>query len=178
VRQRILAQVREPFLSELAAYWRTYQSRNEAEARAICQAEGIRSRRFLEPASATTWPPSVPAGTTTEAKFTAGAGKKVALPLPNNVGREQYVDFRLVLTVEGVPWRGTVLVLLRCLDGIPLEINRWRLHGRWGLPQRLKGQIDGALINARGIDALWLTATKAPPSVTISGSYEARVVSA
>ena len=51
VRQRILAHVREPFLSELAAYWRTYQSRNEAEARAIYLAEGIRSRRLLERAS-------------------------------------------------------------------------------------------------------------------------------
>ena len=159
VRQRILAQLREPFLSELAAYWRTYQSRNEAEARAIYQAEGIRSRRFLEPASA----PSVPAGTTTGAKFAAvPLEEKVTLPLPGNVGRGQAIAFRLVLNVRGLPWRGTVLVLPRCLDGIPLEINRWRLHGRWGLPQRLKGQIDGALISARGIDALWLTTTKAP----------------
>jgi Uncharacterised nucleotidyltransferase len=179
VRQRILAQVREPFMSELAAYWRTYQSRNEAEARAIYQAEGIRSRRLFGPASPPSRLPSAPASTTTEAKFTALAlEEKIALPLPNNVGREQHVEYRLVLKVRGLPWRGTVLVLLRCLDGIPLEINRWRLHGRWGLPQRLKGQIDGALINARGIDGLWLTATKAPPSVTISGSYEARVVSA
>ena len=92
------------------------------------------------------------------------------------VGREQEIDYRLVLKVRGLPWRGTVLVLLRCLDGVPLEIGRWRLHGRWGLPQRLKGRIDGALINARGIDALWLTATKAPPGVTISGSYKAWIV--
>ena len=177
VRQRILAHVREPFLSELAAYWRTYQSRNEAEAGAIYRAEGIRSRRLLERAAAPEPHPSVPAGTTTEAKFTAvPMEKKLSLPLPGNVGREQCIDFRLVLKVRGLPWRGTVLVLLRCLDGIPLEINRWRLRGRWGLPQRLKGQIDGALISARGIDALWLMAKKAPPGVTLSGSFEARVV--
>ena len=46
--QRLLAQSREPFLGELAAYWRTYQNRNDAEARAIYQAEGIRSRKALK----------------------------------------------------------------------------------------------------------------------------------
>lgn len=118
----------------------------------------------------------MPAGTATKAKFTVPLEKKVTLPLPGDLGREQAIDYRLVLKVRGLPWRGTVLVLLRCLDGVPLEIGRWRLHGRWGLPQRLKGRIDGALINARGIDALWLTATKAPPGVTISGSYKAWIV--
>jgi hypothetical protein len=44
------------------------------------------------------------------------------------------------------------------------------------MPRRLTGKINGALIMARGIDALWLMAKKAPPGVTLSGSFEARVV--
>lgn len=177
VLQRILACVREPFLSELAAYWRTYRSRNEEEARAIYLAERIRSRQFLERGAPQRPPSGAPAGTRTKAAFAAvPLEEKVTLPLPKNVGRKQSIDFRLVLKVRGVPRHQTVLILLRCLDGIPLEIKRWRLRGRWGIPQKLTGNIDGALIMGRGIDELGLTATKASPGVTVSGNFEARIV--
>jgi hypothetical protein len=102
--------------------------------------------------------------------------EKVTLPLPRDVGPGQSIDFRLTLRLNGLPLRQTVLVLLRCLDGVPLEIDRWRLRGRWIMPRRLTGKINGALIMARGIDTLWLMAKKAPPGVTLSGSFEARVV--
>jgi putative nucleotidyltransferase-like protein len=175
-RQRLLAHAREPFLGELAAYSRTYQNRNEAEARAIYLAEGIRSRKSLQRV-----PPDPDTGareTTTRAELAdVPLGKKVALPLPRNVGRDQSIDYRLVLKIRGLPWPTRVLVVLGCLDGVPLEINRWRLQGRWGLRQTLKGQIDGALINGRGIDALWVKVSrKAQRSIRVSGFFETRIV--
>ena len=178
-RQRLLAHAREPFLDELGAYWRTYQNRNAAEAHAIYQAEGIRSRKSLQRVPPDPDPPpGVASETTTRAELaTVPLAKKVALPLPSNVGREQAIDYRLVLKIKGLPWRARMLVILGCLDGVPLEINRWRLHGRWGLRQTLKGRIDGALINGRGIDALWVKASKtAAPGARISEIFEARIV--
>jgi len=177
VLHRLLTHVREPFQSELAAYWRTYRSRNEAEARAIYLAESIRSRRLVEGVSSQQPHRGASSAPNTKARFNAVAlEEKVTLPLPRDVGPGQSIDFRLTLRLNGLPLRQTVLVLLRCLDGVPLEIDRWRLRGRWIMPRRLTGKINGALIMARGIDALWLMAKKAPPGVTLSGSFEARVV--
>jgi hypothetical protein len=177
VLHRLLTHVREPFQSELAAYWRTYRSRNEAEARAIYLAESIRSRRLVEGVPSQQPHRGASSAPNTKARFNAVAlEEKVTLPLPRDVGPGQSIDFRLTLRLNGLPLRQTVLVLLRCLDGVPLEIDRWRLRGRWIMPRRLTGKINGALIMARGIDALWLMAKKAPPGVTLSGSFEARVV--
>ena len=175
--QRLLEQSREPFRGELAAYWRTYQNRNEAEARAIYQAESIRSRKALQRTPPDPQP-SAALETTVKAKFTdVPLSKKAALPLPVHTGERQAIDYRLSLKIRGLPLRSTVIVTLGCLDGGGLEINRWRLRGMWGLRRTLKGCIDGALINARGIDALWVKASrKASRRVTISGAFEARVV--
>ena len=122
-RQRLLAHAREPFLGELAAYWRTHQNRNAAEARSIYLAEGIRSRKSLQRVPPDADPhPGVAPETTTKAELTAvPLAKKVALPLPSNVGPEQAIEYRLVLKIKGLPWRARMLVILGCLDGVPLR---------------------------------------------------------
>ena len=58
---------------------------------------------------------------------------------------------------------------LRSIDGVSTA------GGDFG--GTLKGRIDGSLINGRGIDALWVKASKtAAPGARMSGFFEARIV--
>jgi hypothetical protein len=162
VTERIVGQVREPFLSEFAAYYRTYVSKVAEECRAIYQAECIRSRRFTERVSS----PHKAAGRQTQINTTLTeirAGKKVVLPIPSGVRSTDRVHFGLLLE-PAEEWRrapswalGTsALVLLRCFDEFPLELGRLVVQRTQNGRQELRGEIDGSLVVGRGIDELWL----------------------
>jgi hypothetical protein len=167
VTDRIVAQVREPFVSEFAAGYRG-DTEIPAEWRAIYQAECIRSRRFLERAS---MPQVVRGQSRVSATLTdIKVGEKIALPMPLGVGPTDRIQFRLLLEADD-EWRNarslaagtSANVLLRCFDNSPLEFGRLRIRRKRGSPQELKGEIDGALVVGRGIDQLWLKVTIADP---------------
>jgi hypothetical protein len=165
--ERIARQVREPFLSEFAAYGRTSNFEVAEECRAIYQAECIRSRRFIEQVSSS----RKVAGRESRINATLPeikAGQKVVLPMPSGVRPTDRVQFRLLLEVAD-EWRNTsslvlgtsALVRLRCGDAgvFELELGRWVVGRKQGRPQELRGDIDGSLVVARGIDELWLYVT-------------------
>jgi Uncharacterised nucleotidyltransferase len=165
VTERIAGQVREPFLSEFAAYYRTGVPEVAEECRAIYQAECIRSRRFIERVSS----PRKVAGRQSQINATLTeikAGQKVVLPMPSGVRPTDRVQFRLLLEVAD-EWRNasslvlgtSALVLLRCFDGFPLELGRLVVRRKQSGPQELRGEIDGSLVVGRGIDELWLHVT-------------------
>jgi hypothetical protein len=166
---RIVGQVREPFLSEFAANYRTFVSEVPTECRAIYQAECIRSRRFIERVST---PRKVARrrSRVNAALTDIKAGQKILLPMPSGVGRTDRIQFRLLLEVAD-EWRNasslttgpSALVLLRCFDNIPLELGRLLVRRKQSEPQELRGEIDGALVVGRGIDQLWLKVTPADP---------------
>lgn len=163
--ERIVGQVREPFLSEFAACYRTYVSKVAEECRAIFQAEFIRSRRFIERVSS---PPKV-AGRQPQINTTLPeirAGQKVVLPMPSGVRPSDRVHFRLLLeAADG--WRSapswlfgtSALVLLRCFDEFPFELGRLVVQRKQSGRQELRGEIDGSIVVGRAIDELWLHVT-------------------
>ena len=164
VTERIIRQVREPFVSEFAACYRTYVSEVAEECRAILQAECIRSRRFIERVSS----PRKVAGRQTKINLTLTeirAGQKVVLPMPTGVRPADRVHFRLQLEVAD-EWRNSsrtlgtsALVLLRCFDEFPLELGRLVVQRKQSERKELRGEIDGSLVVGRGIDELWLHVT-------------------
>jgi hypothetical protein len=167
VTERIAGQVREPFLSEFAAYHRTWEFDVAEECRAICQAERIRSRHFIERVSSSREEASGKSGvnaTLPEIK----AGQKVVLPMPSGVRPTDRVQFRLLLEVAD-EWRNgssrflgtSAIVRLLNVDSdvFPLELGRWAVRRKRGGPQELRGEIDGSLVVGRGIDELWLYVT-------------------
>jgi Uncharacterised nucleotidyltransferase len=167
VTRRIAGQVREPFLSEFAAYYRTWEFKDAEECRAICQAECIRSRHFIQRVPSSSKVVSrkrLVNVTLPEIK----AGQKVVLPIPPGVRPTDRVQFRLLLEVAD-EWRkgssrvlGTsAIVRLRNVDGdvFPLELGRWVVRRKQGQPQELRGEIDGSLVVGRGIDEVWLYVT-------------------
>ena len=167
VTERIAEQVREPFLSESAAYYRTWDFREEEECRAVYQAECIRSRHFIERVSGS----PMAAGAKTRVNATLPeikAGQKVVLPMPSGVRPTDRVQVRLLLEVADGWHNGSSRVLgtsaivrLRNFDGdvCPLELGRWVVRRKQGGPQELRGEIDGNLVVGRGIDELWLYVT-------------------
>jgi hypothetical protein len=172
VTDRILTQVREPFVSEFTAGYRG-DTEIPAEWRAIYQAECIRSRRFLQRASI----PREVAGGQSRVSATVSAtltdvkvGQKIALPMPSGVVPTDRIQFRLLLEAAD-EWRNArslaagkfANVLLRCFDNAPLEFGRLRIRRKRGKLQELTGEIDGALVVGRGIDQLWLKVTIADP---------------
>jgi Uncharacterised nucleotidyltransferase len=164
VMERIAGQVREPFLSEFAAYYRGDFEVAE-ECRAIYQAECIRSRRFIERVSSSRKPARRKSrinATLPEIK----AGRKIVLPMLSGVRPTDRVQFRLLLEVAD-EWRNasslvlgtSALVRLLSVEGVfPLELGRWVVRRKHG-PQELRGDIDGSLVVGRGIDELWLYVT-------------------
>jgi hypothetical protein len=171
VLKRIARQVRRPFSTEFAAVHRTYDTKNRAESRAIYYAECIRSRRMI---GRVTRPQAPELNKTTETVFANVQPKeKVYLEMPA-VDPGESVAFRLAIEVEGLPPRTSAGLLLRCFEGIPLEIARLVVKSKQG-PQKLNGRINGALIAAREIDKLWLMLRKAPSGVTLRGSFRASV---
>jgi hypothetical protein len=173
VMQRIVGQVREPFLTEFAARYRHHVSEVAEECHAIFQAECIRSRHFIERLPS---PPKV-AGRKTQINARLNeirAGQKVVfLPMPSEVRSTDRVHFRLLLEAAdewrsassshplGSSWvSGTcALVLLRCFDGFPLELGRLVVRRKQSGRQELRGEIDGSLVVGSGIDELWLHVT-------------------
>lgn len=163
VMQRIVGQVREPFLTEFAARYRQPVSEVAEECHAIFQAECIRSRHFIERLSS----PHKVAGRKTQinARLTEiRPGQKVVLPMPSEVRPTDRVHFRLLLEAAD-EWRsassswefGTcALVSLRCFD-FPLELGRLVVRRMQSGRQELRGEIDGSLVV--GIDELWLHVT-------------------
>jgi hypothetical protein len=176
--ERIVGQVREPFLSEFAAYNRANVSEVAEECRAVFQSECIRSRRFIERTS-----PRKVMGRQTEitATLEITPGQKVVLPMPSGIRSTERVHFRLLLEVAD-EWRNasswvlgtSVLVLLRCFDGFPLELGRLVVQQKQSGPQKLRGEIDGSLVVARGIDELWLYVTT--PRVLWLDNLRVRIV--
>ena len=161
----IVARVREPFLREFAASYRTYLSSNAQECRAIYEAECIRSRHFLERASIpheTAQPREHVDATITEIR----PNQKFVLPMPAGVEPTDRVQFRVRFDIVD-KWRGvsalapgkSLLVRLGCFDNVSIELGRLHVRSRRDGPQELTGEIDGALIVGRGIDELWLSAT-------------------
>ena len=167
--ENILARVREPFLGELAALYRSHAAESPAEFRAIYEAECIRSRHFIEriPTSPRVGERRTIAVNLPEIKV----GKKIALPIPSGVGAEDRIQFHLQLEVAD-KWRKThslqlgkyALVSLRCFDNAPLELGRLLVRRKQSGQQALSGEIDGALLLGREIAELWLEvkATDAP----------------
>jgi hypothetical protein len=165
VTERIARQVREPYLSEFAAYYRTRGSEVAEECRAIYQAECIRSRHFIERVSTQ----RKVAGRQNEINATLTeikAGQKVVLPMPSGVRPTDRVQFRLLLEVTD-EWRNTssrvlgtsAQLVLRCFDDFSLELGRLVVRRRKSRPQELRGELDGSLVVGRGIDELWLQVT-------------------
>jgi hypothetical protein len=165
VMERIAGHVREPFLSEFAAYYRTMEFEVAEDCRAIYQAECIRSRRFIERVPS----PLKAAGRESRISATLPeimADQKVVLPMPSGVRPTDRIQFRLSLEVAD-EWRNasslflgtSALVLLRCFGGFPLELGRLVVPRKQSGPQELRGDIDGSLVVGRGIDQLWLHVT-------------------
>jgi hypothetical protein len=168
VMERIIGQVREPFVSEFAACYRGQMSES-GECRAHFQAECIRSRRFIERVSS---PPKV-AGRHTQinAMLTEiRVGQKLVLRMPSGIQPTDRVHFRLLFEVAD-EWRNassrvfgtSALVLLRCFDQWPLELGRLVVRRQQSGPQELQGEMDGSLVVGRGIDELWLHVTPIAP---------------
>ena len=167
VMERIVGQVREPFLSEFAAYYRTWDIDVAEECRAIYHAECIRSRHFIQRVSSS----RKTAGGEGQVNATLPeikAGQKVALPMPSGVRPTDRVRYRLLLEVAD-EWRNassrvhgtSAIVRLRNFDGdaFALELGRWVFRRKQCGPQELKGDIDGSLVVGRDIDELWLYVT-------------------
>jgi hypothetical protein len=164
VMERIVGQVREPFLSEFTSYYRTMVSEVAEECRAIYQAECIRSRRFIERVSSS----GKVAGRRSRISATLleiKADQKIVLPMPSGVQPTDRVHFRLLLEVAD-EWRGassllgtSALVLLRCFDGFTLELGRLVIRRKLSGRQELRGEIDGSLVVGRGINELWIHVT-------------------
>ena len=165
--ERIDAHVREPFLSEFAAYYRTMEFEVAEDCRAIYQAECIRSRRFIERV------PSSLKAAGRESRISAtlpeimADQKSCVLPMPSGVRPTDRIQFRLSLEVAD-EWRNasslflgtSALVLLRCFGGFPLELGRLVVLGGSRAGRRSSGgDIDGSLVVGRGIDQLWLHVT-------------------
>lgn len=173
VLNRVVAKVREPFLTESSANRRRYRPIDGTELNAIYRAECIRSRHFLQQS-----PRGPDRQNLSEAKtaFThVPAEQKIFLALPPNVDPSERVQFRLVLEFAGLAPGTRLVLLLRCLEGLPLEVKRWALRARSGRSYTLAGELDGALIVARGIDQLWLMAANAPAGTTLTGTFAAGV---
>lgn len=163
VLERVVAHLREPFLSEFAASYRAYVSDVGEECRAIYDAECIRARRFIKRA------PVQSADDVRQKRVTATLSdvkpdEKIVLPMPSGVRPSDRIQFRLQFDLADelskVLGAGkSPLIMLRCFDYIPLELGRLRIRPRPGQPHELAGEIDGALVVGRGIDQLWLSVT-------------------
>src|SRR5262249_15005776 len=145
VMKHIVGQIREPFLTEFAARYRHDVSEAAEECHAIFQAERIRSRRFIERVPS----PREVAGREIQINQTLTeirTGQKVVLPMPSGVRPTDHVHFRLMLEVAD-EWRSpsfwvfgtSALVLLRCLDGFPLELGRLVVRRKQSGRQELRG---------------------------------------
>lgn len=176
VLKRIIQQVREPFLTEFAAGRRRYRPKDGAELRAIYQAECIRSRRFLERTAIPSRRPDQPNPAKAKTAFAQiPVEQRVVLAMPQDVRPADDVYFQLTLEFAGMRRRAAVLILLRCFEGLSLEVKRWRIRPRPGCPRTLTGTLDGALVVGRGIDQLWLMVANAPQGTTLTGNFEASV---
>jgi len=164
VTERVAEQVREPFLSEFAAHYRSMAPEAAEECRAIYQAECIRSRHFIGRVSSS-YKVEARKGPINATLPEIMLSQKVVLPMPSGVRPTDRVQFRLLLEFTD-EWRNafsppgtSALVLLRCFERFPLELGRLVVRQKQSGPQELRGDIDGSLAVGRGIDQLWLRVT-------------------
>jgi hypothetical protein len=135
-------------------------------------AETIRSRKSVRRTEGRARPAS--AGEKMGRWHSLASGQNLTLPVPQEVGPDDCL--RLDLRVQVAPDAERPEVVVRCFDNFHLEFGRWqppswRFWHRFFDAPVFSLEIPGALVIARGVDELKLSARPADRCRIEQGSY-------